>query len=583
MNSSSPDGSDPTGLLDRLTLRQRLALGFSIGMMATLTVAVLFAAAFEFNARQAANLRRYNQDLTLVLQFSRAVGEMQLAASRYFSLGHGTAYEKVQSLYGEWADMQARCKREACLSIGKGAIFSDALDHLTTFHDSFLAVVENRRDILGSLESEFADAQSRLHDAAGTGDSGREFSLSDAAAMNSIHDHLTAVEAQLVAFFHSMNSDLLFSAESQLEEMRDHLDVLGAAGDTTAQGPVSADYRYILGVAYANIQRIRGYAYLVNVVMASEANEMHFLAETTAKRVLEDIDALQREIDHTRRFTALTLLASIVAVAVVALLLLRRVTLSITRPLRAVASAFRSLASGGEEPIRIRSYHEDEIGDLVTAARAFRDENTKVRQLLHDYEALNASLEAKVDARTEELRVKAVELDRLASTDNLTGVSNRRVLDTTLGRELARAERYRVTLGVVLFDIDLFKSINDTYGHINGDKVLVRLAAVVAGVLRNTDIFGRWGGEEFMVLCPQCTLSEVTEVAKKIRSAVASADFIPGRTVTISAGVATSAPGESGEALIARVDKALYLAKASGRNCVMTSPERPTSTGAGLR
>ncbi|MEQ8515902.1 MAG: GGDEF domain-containing protein, partial [Chromatocurvus sp.] len=388
----------------------------------------------------------------------------------------------------------------------------------------------------------------------------------------SIHDHLMTVEAQLLAFFHSMESERLGDAEANLEAMRVHFESLSQLSDDVTQPLGAVDYERILQIAYADIQRIRGYAYLFNVVMASEAYEMLYLAEATAERVLNNIDALQADIDSTRRLFAYGLGAAIIVIALLALLMLRSVTRSIAHPLRSVAEEFRNLARGGEDPIQLRSYHNDEIGDLVTAAEAFRTENIQVRQLLADYEALNASLEVTIAERTEELQLKNKELDRLASIDNLTGINNRRVLDATLARELALAARYDRAVGVVLLDIDLFKTINDTLGHLTGDKVLVRLAALIGDVIRNTDVFGRWGGEEFLVICPHATLADVRAVAEKIRAAVAEDRFIEGSPVTVSAGVSISAPKDSGEALISRADKALYQAKSSGRNCVITSP-----------
>jgi diguanylate cyclase (GGDEF)-like protein len=165
------------------------------------------------------------------------------------------------------------------------------------------------------------------------------------------------------------------------------------------------------------------------------------------------------------------------------------------------------------------------------------------------------------------------EIYRLMTYDGLTGVHNKRFFHDTLEREVSRSRRYRRLLSLILFDIDLFKSVNDTYGHIAGDAVLRQLAAYVRGHLRREDVFARVGGEEFAVLLPEIGAAECSQVAEKIRSLIERSHFsfdnvtIP---VTVSLGVATVAPEveESADALYARADGRLYQAKQAGRNRV---------------
>ncbi len=155
-----------------------------------------------------------------------------------------------------------------------------------------------------------------------------------------------------------------------------------------------------------------------------------------------------------------------------------------------------------------------------------------------------------------------------AATDALTGIANRAGLDEILSREVHRTERYDAPLTVVLFDIDRFKAINDTHGHPAGDTVLIALARLVAGHVREHDTLGRYGGEEFLVVAPQTDPDEGQQLAERLRAAIEAAFFPAAGRVTCSFGVATRLPGESVKDLVARADAALYAAKEGGRNRV---------------
>lgn len=174
------------------------------------------------------------------------------------------------------------------------------------------------------------------------------------------------------------------------------------------------------------------------------------------------------------------------------------------------------------------------------------------------------------------------QLRALSETDSLTGLWNRRYFGKIVETEKERAKRYGHPVSLLIFDIDLFKVINDTYGHNAGDAVLVELAKVVCGSIRESDIVTRWGGEEFTILMPYANLDTAAEVAEKIRRVVETHRFPHGYKVTISLGVAEWALAtESFNTLLLRADEALYQAKSSGRNrSVLSLPEvaRPSST-----
>lgn len=160
------------------------------------------------------------------------------------------------------------------------------------------------------------------------------------------------------------------------------------------------------------------------------------------------------------------------------------------------------------------------------------------------------------------------ELGRLATTDTLTGVVNRYRIENMVQLALSNAQRYGQPFCLLLFDIDNFKSINDTFGHDEGDRILVQMVDVVQGTLRASDQFGRWGGEEFLVLATGTQLTGAMTTAERLRICVEEVDFSIGRPVTVSVGVAEWEPSDSLKSLLVRADQAMYEAKNSGRNRV---------------
>lgn len=159
------------------------------------------------------------------------------------------------------------------------------------------------------------------------------------------------------------------------------------------------------------------------------------------------------------------------------------------------------------------------------------------------------------------------EFEQLASHDFLTGALTRRALIEVCEQEMSRCRRQRRATSLLMLDLDHFKAINDRHGHLVGDRVLCDFSAQVNALLRRTDNFGRYGGEEFVVLLPETPLEGALVVAERIRARVADAAVSPSCTVSIGA---TSWHGDDANAItmLARADNALYKAKAGGRNCV---------------
>jgi len=159
-------------------------------------------------------------------------------------------------------------------------------------------------------------------------------------------------------------------------------------------------------------------------------------------------------------------------------------------------------------------------------------------------------------------------LENLALTDPLTGLANRRALETALESAVSRAKRYRSDVSVIFLDVDHFKQFNDRFGHKVGDQVLRAVARVVLSSVRKEDVAGRYGGEEFLVVLPETDEAGSVGLAERIRTAVRALD-LPFPPVTISLGVATlGAQSSSVAALVAKADQALYLSKQTGRDRV---------------
>lgn len=159
-------------------------------------------------------------------------------------------------------------------------------------------------------------------------------------------------------------------------------------------------------------------------------------------------------------------------------------------------------------------------------------------------------------------------LMKIARTDPLTGLFNRRAAEQALERKITKAQVSGKALSLIIGDIDYFKSINDQYGHPAGDYVLRRVADILVSLIRKYDIAVRWGGEEFVVIAPDCSLQQATELADRIRKGIENLALDTVDPVTISLGVAELVAGETSDSLIQRADSALYQAKRSGRNRV---------------
>lgn len=231
---------------------------------------------------------------------------------------------------------------------------------------------------------------------------------------------------------------------------------------------------------------------------------------------------------------------------------------------------------------RIRE--SDDIGSLNDVLGALLNDTTEMREraaaTVKDVAEVRARARA-AEKRIVELEADLVKVGAQVSEDHLTRALNRRGFEDAFVRESALAVRHRRSLCLAVLDIDNFKHLNDTHGHLAGDRALVHLAALIRETLRPSDTVARIGGEEFVLLLPEIALGEARELVVRLQRELTKRIFLHENErvlITFSAGVARWQPGESRDAVVARADTAQYDAKSSGKNKVVVA-EDPVAAG----
>ena len=269
-----------------------------------------------------------------------------------------------------------------------------------------------------------------------------------------------------------------------------------------------------------------------------------------------EVNSRNIKVTEVIEWTSKLLAGAVALTLFVSLFILLYINRSVIRRLTALRTAMTDHAQGRECPIEI--YGRDEIGEMSCAlsyfVRVIKDREDK----LH---AINTDLSLAHD-----------HLEKIAATDRLTGLYNRTKLDEVFDNEIGRVERSGESLSIILADIDHFKLVNDTFGHPVGDSVLGEFAAILRKMTRNTDTAGRWGGEEFLVICPKVDLKDAHMLAGHIRAAVAEHSFSVVGKITCSFGVASYRTKDTADTMVKRADEALYKAKQSGRDRVALEP-----------
>ncbi len=238
---------------------------------------------------------------------------------------------------------------------------------------------------------------------------------------------------------------------------------------------------------------------------------------------------------------------------------------SISKPIEQLAEAARRIEARDGEP---RYPAADGLLEIEQLSQSIRSMTASLLGHERELELLNQGLEQQVQQRTEALAEANRALERLATRDGLTGLSNRRRFDERLAECFHAARRSGRGFTLLVLDADHFKSINDRHGHLIGDQVLQQLAQLLTHSIRACDFVARYGGEEFVILLPETPDCDVAlVVAEKVRQAVAAATFPAVGRLTVSLGLSAWSPADTAPAdIVQRADRALYAAKAAGRN-----------------
>jgi len=226
-----------------------------------------------------------------------------------------------------------------------------------------------------------------------------------------------------------------------------------------------------------------------------------------------------------------------------------------------------------------QSFYED-LWDTIMSGKTFKAVFTnrkKDKKLYYEEEIITPIMDTEGSiqnfvATSQDITERVLmeeKLQKLATVDSLTGIYNRYKTNEEIEIEIGRNKRYDEKFALAMFDIDHFKRVNDTYGHEIGDYVLQEISAIVTKEIRESDRFGRWGGEEFMLILPKLNKAEALHVSEKLRNKIESHDFKDVGRITISIGVSVFGSSDSKESLLKRVDNALYRAKDEGRNRVV--------------
>ena len=193
------------------------------------------------------------------------------------------------------------------------------------------------------------------------------------------------------------------------------------------------------------------------------------------------------------------------------------------------------------------------------------------RSLLLKQEDINRELEYHKDNLEKIINERTAELEKLATIDDLTQIYNRRKFFELSKFEIDRHLRYKNPLSLIMIDIDFFKDINDRFGHQAGDKTLQAFSKIILSLIRNTNIFGRIGGEEFAILLPDTSKQDAKKIAERIRKSIFNEKSRFIEHITISLGVTEFYPDDTSNSIFHRADIALYAAKSDGRNKVVTA------------
>jgi len=237
-----------------------------------------------------------------------------------------------------------------------------------------------------------------------------------------------------------------------------------------------------------------------------------------------------------------------------------------------IKKLINTLSTESENAFKIRLKNQETYEYRIYPIRINTDQESKIYG--HVFYLFEAAKEA------DDLEY----LKTLSFQDALTGLDNRRSFENVLSKSIEASKRYKKPLSLIMFDIDNFKQINDTYGHPKGDEILKEISLLVKSNIRKSDMVARYGGEEFMILCQETKISQAVYLAEKIRTLIQNHKFSIDKTITCSFGVVEHKEYDDMPKLIARVDNLLYKAKRNGKNRVeieIYNTKKPGLSGSG--
>lgn len=273
------------------------------------------------------------------------------------------------------------------------------------------------------------------------------------------------------------------------------------------------------------------------------------LKENTKKEIEKNFNSLYENTDYI--ITKANQIFFIWVIASGAIILL--VYLDLRFRIKEIVESSKEIAKGDVDfEKRLCSVSYDELGQIVRSINVFIN---------------------KLHKNHEELSMAKKELDELYIMDRLTSVYNRIKMDEIIETALKKQKRYKESFSVILLDIDHFKNVNDTHGHLMGDLILKEFASILKENIRETDFVGRWGGEEFIIVCPKTDKEGAVRLAQNLRVKIENSLFATQNKKTASFGVAECQASDNITSIIDNADKALYKAKKSGRNRVVCYDE----------
>lgn len=361
---------------------------------------------------------------------------------------------------------------------------------------------------------------------------------------------------------------LLSKGDLVAVEILDWEDKIFAGFTLNDQGEISRiQQRFALSQHIQSIsQKVLTDDYLGKVIFYYNNQTLDQIRERAEQDILSFIKYTEQQVHaEIQRITQSRIIEAIIFFIISLLAISFIVLITIIQPLLLLKRQAEALSQGyfpQQSPTMLARH--DELGDL---AKTFQMMSDSIQKYYHQLQQINASLELKVQERTQELAQKNQELERLSITDKLTQVYNRVKLEAVFQEQINHAHQAKKPFTLMICDLDFFKKINDTYGHQAGDKVLIESAQILKNNLRKADMLGRWGGEEFLILCPETDSQNALMLAQGLCQAMACHRFTDLELrVTLSIGVGLFKSQDTQESLLERADQALYRAKAEGRN-----------------